>query len=108
MRHADLSPSRLSGRVGDCTCRNPGRARNRCRTKRRWWRANGHEAPSAQGVCSLSDGTDSSLRQRDGGREDPIGIEAVLQGPEPGGVVAISRRRLFAVIRPQHVGVAAR
>jgi hypothetical protein len=28
--------------------------------------------------CRLRNGTDSSLRQRDGGREDPIGIEAVL------------------------------
>src|SRR6516162_8881437 len=48
------------------------------------------------------------LRQRNRRCEDPIGIEATLEGTEPGRVVAVSCRHLFAVIRPQQVGVATR
>jgi hypothetical protein len=48
------------------------------------------------------------LRQRYGGREDPIGIEAGLEDPDPSGVVAMSPRRLFAVMRAEQVGVATR
>src|SRR6516164_10456763 len=48
------------------------------------------------------------LRQRNRRCEDPIGIEATLEGTEPGRVVAVSCRRLFAVIPPQQVGVATR
>jgi hypothetical protein len=48
------------------------------------------------------------LWQWDRRREDPTGIEATLEGTEPGGVVAISPDRLFAILRAEQVGVTAR
>src|SRR6516225_375913 len=63
---------------------------------------------SSQGMRFKRNRKDLLHRQGDGGREDPIGIETALEDPEPSGVAAISRRRLFEVIRPQQVRVAAR
>jgi len=50
--------------------------------------------------------TGLSLRQRDGGDEDPIGIEATPEDPEPSGVAAMGLRHLFAIIRAEQVGIA--
>jgi hypothetical protein len=47
-------------------------------------------------------------RQRDSRPEDPIGIEAILKDPEPGGIAAISLHYLFAIIWAEQIGVATR
>jgi hypothetical protein len=58
---------------------------------------------SSEGMRFKWNRSDLPLRQRDGGREGSIGIEATLEGPEPGGVAAISPRRLLAITRPSRL-----
>jgi hypothetical protein len=65
--------------------------------------------PLTSMVSNMKSALGSFLQwQRNGRRENAVGIEESLQPLQPAGVGAVRMSRLFGVIRAQHVGITAR